>query len=209
MGETKAPRPRLQLVAIVPAAGRSARMGTPKQLLPVRDRPMLLGVVDALLAGGADALALVIPPHLRERLGDLSAGVRIVTNDRETSEMIDSIRMGLDASGPCDGYLVCPSDAAGITADDVRRCADAFRETPDRIVIASHGGRRGHPVIFPATLADAVRSRECDAGLNQLARNRPNLVRIVKCDSRGTITNVNTRDEYERLKRGMRAPPMH
>ncbi len=195
MGETKAPR----LVAIVPAAGRSARMGTPKQLLPVNDKPMLLGVVDALLAGGADALTVVASSQLRERLGELSPVVQIVINDDAASEMIDSIRLGLEASKRCDGYLVCPSDAAGITAGDIRRCVNALRETPDRIIIASHRGRRGHPMIFPAALADVVRSRECDAGLNQLARNRPGLVRVVECGSRGTVTNVNTREDYERL----------
>jgi molybdenum cofactor cytidylyltransferase len=195
MGEETAPR----LVAIVPAAGRSARMGTPKQLLPVNARPMVLGVIDALRAGGADALTLVVSSQLRDRLGDLSAGVRIVINDDETSEMIDSVRMGVATSGPCDGYLVCPSDAAGIAADDVRRCVGAFHQTPEQIIIASHAGRRGHPVIFPATLASVVRSRECDAGLNQLARNRPQLVRVVECVSPGTVTNVNTREDYERL----------
>jgi molybdenum cofactor cytidylyltransferase len=195
MGEETAPR----LVAIVPAAGRSARMGTPKQLLPVNARPMVLGVIDALRAGGADALTLVVSSQLRDRLGDLSAGVRIVINDDETSEMIDSVRMGVATAGPCDGYLVCPSDAAGIAADDVRRCVGAFHQTPEQIIIASHAGRRGHPVIFPATLASVVRSRECDAGLNQLARNRPQLVRVVECVSPGTVTNVNTREDYERL----------
>lgn len=174
-------------------------MGTPKQLLPVAGRPMVLGVVDALRAGGADAVVLVTHSELRDSLRELSPELRIVINVDARSEMIDSIRIGMNAAPDCDGYLVCPADAAGITADDIRRCIDAFRGTPEKIVVASHAGRRGHPVILPSSLADAVRSRECDAGLNQLARNRPELVTTVECTSRGTITNVNTRDDYQGL----------
>jgi molybdenum cofactor cytidylyltransferase len=115
--------------------------------------------------------------------------------------MIDSIRIGLKNADHDDvaGYLVCPCDAAGLAAADVRRCLDAFAETADHIVIATHGGRRGHPILFPASLASAVHSPECDAGLNRLARNRPQLVREVSCESCGTVANVNTREDYERL----------
>src|SRR5687768_17767520 len=70
MDGPKAPR----VVAIVPAAGRSSRMGAPKQLLPVRDKPMLLGVIDAVRGGGADDVVLVTHSELREALPDLSSG---------------------------------------------------------------------------------------------------------------------------------------
>jgi len=187
------------IVAIVPAAGRSARMGTAKQLLPVGGRPMLLGVLDALLgAGGVEAVVLVTHSQLRDQIGELPPDLRVAINDDPGSAMIDSVRVGLDAAGPCDGYLVCPADAAGISPDDVRRCADAFGESPDHIIVAGHGGRRGHPMIFPHALADVVRSRECDAGLNALARNRPELVRVIPCGA-SALANVNTPEDYDHL----------
>ena len=187
-----------RIVAIVPAAGRSARMGTAKQLLPVNGRAMLLGVLDALRAGGADALVLVTHSQLRDRLVELSPDVRIAINDDAGSAMIDSVRIGMEAAGACDGYLVCPADAAGIAADDVRRCVEAFRESPQRIIVAAHGERRGHPVILPRALGDVVRSPECDAGLNQLARGRPELVSVIRSGPSG-LSNVNTPDDYDRL----------
>ncbi len=176
-------------------------MGAPKQLLPVRDKPMLLGVVDALLAGGCDAVVIVAHSDVRNALPPLSdPRVRFALNDDASSEMIDSVRIGLSAEHHAGGYLVCPCDAAGITPDDVRRCVEAFRDTPDRIVIATHGGRKGHPMIYPGSLAGVVNSPECDTGLNRLARNRPQLVRLVACDSPGTIANVNTPADYERVR---------
>lgn len=189
------------IIAIVPAAGRSARMGTMKQMLPVNGLPMVMQVLDALLGGGADEVILVAHEALRAALPDLPPRVRIVANDDPDTAMIDSVRIGTAAAGehPA-GILVCPADAAGVAAGDVRRCIDAFRASPDRIVIATHHRRRGHPLIFPALLAEGVRSGECDTGLNQLARNRPALVRTVECDSPGAVANVNTPEDYQRLR---------
>jgi len=161
---------------------------------------MLLGVVEALVGGGASHVVVIANAAVRDQLPPLPPLVGLALNDDPQTNMIDSIRIGLHASSPADGYLVCPCDAARITAADVRRCLEAFAEAPDRIIIATHAARRGHPMIFPAALAAAVHSRECETGLNQLARNRPQLVREVPCDSPGTIANVNTPADYERLR---------
>jgi CTP:molybdopterin cytidylyltransferase MocA len=190
----------LPVVGIIPAAGRSGRMGTPKQLLHVDGKPMLLGIVDTLLGGGVARVTVVTNSAVREQLPSLPQNVDVVLNDNPKTQMIQSIRIGLTATPAADGYLVCPSDAARITAADVRRCLEAFAETPGHIVIATHDGRRGHPMIFPNTLARVVQSEECDAGLHQLSRNRPQLVREVICHSPGTVSNVNTPADYEKLK---------
>jgi molybdenum cofactor cytidylyltransferase len=191
--------------AIIPAAGSSRRMGTSKALLNVGGRPMLVGIVAVLIEGGVGNVTVVLNEELDRRLSGLlpSDRVRSVRNDDRTTTMIDSVRIGLSAAegggASPSGYLVCPCDAAGLTTADVRRCVDAFTETPDRIIVATHAGRRGHPILFPASLAEAVRSAECNAGLNHLVRNRPELVREVACESPGTVANVNTPADYEGL----------
>jgi CTP:molybdopterin cytidylyltransferase MocA len=197
-------QPNTVVAGIVPAAGGSGRMGRPKPLLEVEGRPMLLGVLYALLEGGVAGVTVVAGRDLQPHFAQMPAGVRVALNDDPKSEMIDSVRIGLaelaaSAAAAAAGYLVCPCDAAGITPADVRRCVGAFAEAPDHIVIATHAGRRGHPMILPASLVPVVCSAECDGGLNRLARNRPQLVREVPCDSPGTIANVNTPADYARL----------
>ena len=181
-------------------------MGTSKQLLDVGGRPMVLGVIDALLAGGVSRVILVVNAEVEARFrGGLPAQVLLARNDDRDSGMIESIRIGLVAAErddpPPTGYLVCPCDAAGLTASDVRRCIAAFAESPERIIVATFAARRGHPVIFPASLAEVVRSAECDGGLNHLVRNRAGNVGEVACESLGTVANVNTPADYERLNR--------
>jgi molybdenum cofactor cytidylyltransferase len=190
------------VAAIIPAAGRAGRMGTGKAMLDVGGRPMLLGILDAVRNGGIDRVTVVANAEVRSQLSEVLRGIDVAANDDPQSDMIDSIRIGLDASERADvhGFLVCPCDAAGITAGDIRRCVDAFASSLERIVIATHAGRRGHPMIFPKSVAEVVHSAECNAGLNQLARNRPQLVQEVPCESPGTIANVNTPADYERLR---------
>lgn len=187
------------VAAIIPAAGQSGRMGKPKQLLHVDGKPMLFGIVEALLGGGVAGVTIVAGTAMCEKFPLFQPPVSVAINDDPQTEMIDSIRIGLAASPGADGYLVCPSDAARLSAADVRRCIDAFARAPEQIIMAAHNGRRGHPIIIPASLTKAIHSTECDAGLNQLAKNRPQLVTEVSCDSPGTIANVNTPTDYEKL----------
>jgi molybdenum cofactor cytidylyltransferase len=195
----------VRVFAIVPAAGRSRRMGTPKQLLDVGGRTMLAAVLDPLIAAGVHGVVLVTQTALADRI-DLSAFPRttLAINEDPNSQMIDSVRIGLVAwrqrepIGERDGVLVCPADQPGIAAADFAACINAFRNAPDRIVIAAHKGQRGHPIIFPASLIPFVQSNACDAGLNALPKAHADRMVLVECGLAVT-RDVDTRVEYDRL----------
>ncbi len=182
------PHPRV--FAIVPAAGRSRRMGRPKQLLEVGGRPMLAAVVDSLVAGGVMFVAVVTRTEIADAMRhSLLHNTLLVLNDDPSTEMIDSVRMGLDAwAGRTtlradDGFLIVPGDQPGIPPPCVWACLNRFRADPDAVVVAGWQGRRGHPLIFPAALLEFVRSSRCQSGLRELPRAYPYRVRGVECDS--------------------------
>ena len=187
------------VVGVIPAAGRSRRMGRAKQTLDAGGRTMLRAVLDPILAGGAERAVVVTRSELAEEIGvDRLAGVVVAINDDPAGEMIDSVRIGLraaeagaDGAAPL-GFLVCPADHPGLAEDDVRRCVEAFRRGPDRIVIAAHGGRAGHPIIFPASLVAEVHSPACDGGLNGLRRAHAGRVVLVECASTAVVRDVDT-----------------
>ena len=52
----------ITIPAIVPAAGKSRRMGRPKPLLPFDGQPLIGRVVSALRLGGASPVLVVTPP---------------------------------------------------------------------------------------------------------------------------------------------------
>ena len=195
-----------RVFAIVPAAGRSRRMGAPKQLLEVGGRSMLNTILEPLVAAHIEGIALVTYSAMGEQV-DISCwpSVFLALNNDETSEMIDSVRIGLTAwrervpIHAQDGFLICPADHPGITTADFDQCITTFQHAPDRIVIASRAGRRGHPIIFPTLLAPFVESVACDQGLNGLPRAHADRITLAECRSSGVTNDVDTPADYNCL----------
>ncbi len=199
--------PRIR--AIVPAAGASRRMGTVKQTLRYGGSTLSCAVVRTLLDAGVDAVVVVTRSALVGALElPVDARVWVALNDDAESEMIDSVRIGLaelprlDGGPPCDddGVLVVPADMPTLTAGACRRTIEAFAQSPRRIVIATHAGRGGHPMIFPWSMR--VNVDRLDGGLNELRRCQPDCVCGVEVDDPGVTHDIDTPDDYDRLDRG-------
>ena len=198
-----------RVFAIVPAAGRSRRMGRDKQLLDVGGQSMLAGVLEVLERSRVCSVTLVTHSGITAQIEtNRFPKLSVVINDDEKSHMIDSVRMGIDAAchsrigrelTPSDGFLILPADQPGIEADDIERCIAEFSTDTTRIVIATHGQRRGHPMIFPASLQSFVRSDACEGGLNALPRTHADRVVTVPCASLGVARDIDTPDDYKKL----------
>jgi molybdenum cofactor cytidylyltransferase len=192
--------------AIVPAAGAGRRMGGPKQVLPFRGSTLTGRVVHTLLEADVDVVVVVTRAALVDalKLPD-DPRVAIALNDTE-SEMIDSIRIGLvklaekakPGSITAAGIMVVPGDMPALSTSTCRRCIDVFRDDPCRIVIAVHSGRRGHPIIFPNSMREAVDGLE--GGLNELPRMYRERVRQVDVADPGVARDVDTVADYDSLR---------
>ena len=192
--------------AIIPAAGRSSRMGQPKQLIDIAGRPMLLTVVTPLVAcDDINSVTVVTNSLVASSLDLAGAGAAVKLNDEPDAEMIDSLRLGISAI-QCghelnvdDGILICPGDQPGLTTEDIAVCCHAFSKHPAHITIAAHDGKRGHPIIFPASRIPFVMSRHCDRGLRELIEAHTDLIQLVECPNSAVLRNVNTPDDLKRI----------
>lgn len=185
------------VVAIIPAAGRSRRMGHDKQLIDIAGKPMLRHVVDTLLAAGVAQIVVVTRRTIADQLGlHATPHVLVAFNEDESTEMIDSVRIGLSAfkNAPA-GILVCPGDLPRLTVDDAKACIDAFGKKPDRIIIATRQVRRGHPLIIPFSLSHFIFSAACDEGIHRLRLAHADLVQPVECMSDGVLHDADTPDD--------------
>lgn len=194
-------------IAIIPAAGRSVRMGSPKLLLPWRGRPLIETVLAAWRNSRANAVVLVVHPddELIAATGR-AAGVDVVVPTQPPSDMKASIRLGLEyaarrwAPHRDDFWLVAPADMPLLTAEAIDAVLAQPRPDHQPILIPRYQGRRGHPVQFPWSLAGQVAQLGANEGLNALVARHQ--VLEFEVDQPGILADLDTPEDYRRLAAG-------
>lgn len=193
-------------VAVIPAAGRSRRMGRPKPLLPFGDGTVLGAVAAALRGGGAGEVMVVTAPGDRalERLAG-RLGLRSTTNPDPSRGMLSSVRAGIEALGGAGELarrgaplLVCPADLPALRAGTVRAVLAAIGEGAG-LAVPVHGGRRGHPLAVAPRLAAEIGSLDLSSGLRGLLDLHPDELTRVPVDDPGAIDDADTPADYDRL----------
>jgi molybdenum cofactor cytidylyltransferase len=191
------------LAVAVLSAGESRRMGSPKALIPyhgttfaghllaVAKHPRI-GVTRVVLGAGADEIrkrlqltlaAVVLNPDWPEgQLSSIQAAVRSLPRDTTA------------------GLMLCPVDHPMVSAELVAQLIAIFDSTGKPIVLPTYRGRRGHPVIFRASLYDELLAASPDVGARQVVwAHQPDVVEV-PTEEEGVILNLN---DPETLKRAM------
>lgn len=193
--------------ALVPAAGASRRMGRAKLLLPLAGSTVVGATVGALVAGGASPVCLVVRPEdgpLHRWAAEL--GLRLAENPAPERGMLSSILAGIEVLGGAarlaeagEAVLVCPADLPGLAASTVAAVA-ARLAAGAALVVPVHSGRRGHPLGIAAARLPELPGLDPSVGLRQLLARHPGEVAEVAVEDPGCVGDVDTPDDYERLK---------
>jgi CTP:molybdopterin cytidylyltransferase MocA len=164
------------VAAVVLAAGAASRFGSPKQrlLLPL--------VLERVRASGVSGIVVVAGAH------ELEADARIVQCDDWERGPGASLRCGLEELGPdVEAAVVVLADGPHLSPAAIDRVVATWRETGAKVVAASYGGERGHPVLLARPAWSAVP----DEG----ARTLDPL--LVPCDDLGAPGDVDSADDWE------------
>lgn len=189
----------MTVAAILLAAGKSRRMGSCKQLLPMGGHTVIGRCLDALVTGGVGEIVVVVA---EEGNGVARAArdypVTVVANPECDGDMASSVRAGRDAlTGENGGVIVFLCDYPLISAATIARLAAAHGDAPDGIVIPCHQGRRGHPLLFSrAILAELTH----DLILRDLVRRDPGRIRCLEVDDPGVLLDMDTPEDYSRIR---------
>lgn len=184
--------------AVVLAAGRGARMGQPKHLLPAEGGTFLEKVLGLAREAGCDPLVCVVAAGEAERVqGRNDATVHVVVNPDPTRGMVSSLREGLNSLPEVPGVFVFPVDHPYISPATVRLLRECVSGQPDAVVKPEYLGHGGHPVYIPAALFGRVKSAGRDASLRTIiGESGIRVVRILVSDE-GVVHNVNTPDDVK------------
>jgi molybdenum cofactor cytidylyltransferase len=196
------------IIAIVPAAGKSERMGQPKLLLPLGGRCVIEHVLAALTNSRVDRTVVVVPPNASELVAVIRRfPVDVAQLASPTSDMRSSVMYGLEFAEQIlitpepKALLVALADQPTLSSRLIDRLIDRSRATDKTILIPTYCGKRGHPVLFSWSLASQIRAIPSDCGLNWLFKQRGNEVEECPVDDAGSLVDLDTPEDYERLRR--------
>jgi molybdenum cofactor cytidylyltransferase len=178
----------VRVSGVLLAAGASSRFGSPKMLAPVppEGTSLLRRVLETWLGSGFDEVIVVLGKDadairgtieenlLRKVNGDESAAtsVRFVENPRWDAGMFSSVKAGLAATAARSTHIaISPADLPFLSMESLRTAlaaATSLDAGGSSLVVPTHAGRRGHPLLISAALGARVLSWPDSARLNQL-----------------------------------------
>ena len=197
----------MRTFGLIPAAGKSRRMGRPKLLLPLRESTVLEQVLAAVRSAGVADIVVVVAPDGDELARfAASAGAHILHLPEDTPDMRATCLHGLawieDRFHPRgeDGWLLLPADHPTVKPEIVRAILKAASEpTEQTIVVPSHQGRRGHPTWLHWSHVEAIRALPAEAGLNAFIRSHVEATRELPWPSDEILRDLDTPEDYQSL----------
>ena len=200
------------------AAGASSRFGSPKMLAPFGEnrKPLLQMVCETWLEAGIGDLLIVLgcdAPDIRARLEEnlpkrvkrgesAAAAVRFVENPRWHAGMFSSVKAGLAATDARSTHIaISPADLPFLSKKSLRTvltAAASLEAGGSSLVVPSHGGRRGHPLLIPAALRSRLLSWPDSARLNELFDEPDVMVHCLEGFDETILRDVDTPGDLSR-----------
>jgi molybdenum cofactor cytidylyltransferase len=193
------------VAALVLAAGESSRMGRDKATLGYGGSTFLGTVLKNLGEAGLERVAVVLGHHAEEiRRAMNLGGAEVVINRHYRRGQTSSLQAGLEAlkSPELDAVVVCLVDHPAVSVRTLRRLVDSFRESRAPVVIPTHQGRRGHPVLLARELFKELDSLGSDAGANMVVHKYQAATQFVEVNDPGVLLDVDDPESYRRAIEG-------
>jgi len=154
------------------AAGRSTRMGGPNKLLAELDgAPLVRRAAEAMVSAPLAGTLCVVGHQVDEvRRALRGLDLEFVENPDFAAGLSTSLKAGIAALPPeAAGVLIGLGDMPAVKSSDLARMVEAFRAAGGTSVIrATHGGKRGNPVLLPASMFSALATIDGDTGARHI-----------------------------------------
>jgi molybdenum cofactor cytidylyltransferase len=175
-------------------------------LLPLGATTVIARMLSVLARPEIEATFVVIRPDDEPlRAAVAACGALPLQPAEPPPEMRDSVEFALRhietyfQPGPTASWILVPADHPLLEQSVIDRLLTVWQNSPGKILVPVHGGRRGHPTIFPWSLVPEAYSLPPDQGLNSLLARHAALIEQVEVESPGVIADLDTPEDYARL----------
>jgi molybdenum cofactor cytidylyltransferase len=189
------------IAAVILAAGRSARMGRPKMVLPWGDTTVIGRVVWVLRQAEVQTIVVVTGGARHQVEAALfDSAVQLVYNPRfAREEMPVSLQLGLRLLGEeIQAALVVLGDQPQIELDVVKSILSRHQSRRAPFVVPSFQMRRGHPWLVERRLWKAIFDLDPASTLRDLLNRHAEQIDYINVDTSSVLRDLDTFEDYQR-----------
>lgn len=192
---------KMEIAAILLAAGLSQRMGRFKPLLPLGACRVIERVVSLFQTAGVNDILVVVghrAAEVRQAIAPLN--VHCVENPNYHQGMFSSVLAGLRAlSGQNRAFFIHPADTPLVRPQTVRRLMAAFRDTSASVCYPTFSGRRGHPTLVDTGLDPDIQQWSGAGGLRAFLRRCDAQSFEVPVADEAVLLDLDSPDDYRHM----------
>lgn len=197
------------MIALLPAAGLSRRMGTQKLLLPFGAGTVLEAVIGNLRAAGLTPILCVLSEATLQGLRPLGEDVTVLINPAPERGYASSLAIALDALGRAEpaalregSFCLMLGDLPTARARDMARLRAAFERRPAGYTALApyREGRFGHPIFMEGLWRARLRAAAGDRGGRGILEAHEGEVLTVEGED-GFFDDLDTPEDYRRVCR--------
>ena len=192
---------RKPLAAVILSGGESKRMGAPKALLPYRGNTFIEHLIEVTRHPRVGVTRIVVGAHADEIRGHLAERAsEIAINPEWQKGQLSSIQAGIRSllAGGTGGMLLCPVDHPLVTAQLIAHLIAEFDSSAKPIALPTYHGKRGHPLIFRASLYPELLAASPDVGARQVVWAHGDQICEVATEEEGVVLNINDPEALQR-----------
>jgi molybdenum cofactor cytidylyltransferase len=193
-----------QFGIIILAAGASARLGHPKQLLSYHGKTLLEHSLNVALKSEAHPVVVVLGAEAEKLIQQIDfAEVQIVNNAEWKEGLASSIRCGVEflrtKNPEVDGAILMMCDQPAVNETTLNNLIEAQKTSGKPIIASGYDDTYGPPVLFSKKYFDELLLLKNDIGARAVVRAHAEAVEIVPFED-GSF-DIDTEEDFEKMRR--------
>lgn len=191
------------IVILIPAAGASRRIGSPKQLLKWGDSTLIRHAIETAGELNQKKILVVLGAYYDRIKPEIEGfDIQILKNEKWEYGLGSSIAMGADflfkSGDNFSGALVLLVDQPLIVPSYLKAMIDQFQVGKKQIIASSYGNEKfGVPAIFDKSYFKELSLLNDDRGAKDLIKKYSKYVSSV--DIIPLVTDIDTEEDYDKI----------
>ena len=191
------------IIALIPAAGSSSRMGVPKQLLKWKNTTLLGHAIASSQAIPVSKTVVVLGANFDRIFNEIKhLDIHVLENKDWQDGLGKSIATGVSFVRrnipDCEGILILLPDQPTIETAYLKSLFDTFMPGTGQIIATSYNnGNRGVPALFDKMYFNELAVLKDDKGAKSILNTYTEHVEVLNAGH--VISDIDTLEDYERL----------